>query len=94
MRRGYVPAGSLFEPQLRDEVVAVDREAPAIEHDLRRQLRRDTRAQLGEPSGLGRQARADIVRLAELEQLLERARPDPLHLGDEPPDRCVDQFGS
>ena len=74
------------EPQLGDQVGAVDRERRPVEHRPGPQLRRDPRPQLAQLVGVARHATAGVVRLAQREQLLDRAGPD---LADEPPDRGV-----
>src|SRR5439155_6671502 len=77
---------SWLDPELRDEVVAVDRETGPIEGDLRLELGRDPRSKLVQPTGLRRHTAAFVVRLAEGEEVVDGCRTD---LREKPTDRRI-----
>ena len=81
--------GPGVSPRASIRSVAVDRQAGPVEDEVGAQLGGDPRPELVQPARAGRQPRPDVVGLAQVEQLVERAIADRGHLPDEPPDGRV-----
>ena len=91
MRPSRGPGG---EPELRDEVVAVDGEPAPIEDDVARELGRDPCPELLDPPGVGRQtAEPTLSATRKREQLIERASPKAAILPMNRRTAASDQFG-
>ncbi len=78
------------QPELGDQVVAMDRQAVQVEDDVGVELAPDPRLQLGKLAGIGRASGPHVVGLAQAEQVVERVAAD---LGDEPSDGGVGPAG-
>src|SRR5207249_2219198 len=78
--------GAFSQAELVDEIRPVDGKRGSVEDRTRIELGGDPGAQLGQVVGIARDATADVIRLSQGEQVVDRGWAD---LREEAPDRGV-----